>query len=182
MEIIQKKQGSQKETIEELLIRDLTSLEKYIRAFWRFLPIAVCYINPAFKILDISKNFENLFGFTSLEIIGQHLGKIFQESKEIEEMEKVLLKKEVIFKKETTLLTKQGRKFPVNLSVMPREDEEGTLYGYFLAFLDITESKRLEKELKDKIVDLEKFQELVVGRELKMIELKKRIRELESKK
>lgn len=37
------------------------------------------------------------------------------------------------------------------------------------------------KELKQKLAELEKFKELTVGRELKMIELKKKIEELENK-
>jgi len=37
------------------------------------------------------------------------------------------------------------------------------------------------KELKEKIEEMEKFQKLAVGRELKMVELKRKIKELESK-
>ncbi len=40
---------------------------------------------------------------------------------------------------------------------------------------------RRTKELKTKVEELEKFQELTVGRELKMIELKKKIKELEGR-
>ena len=44
---------------------------------------------------------------------------------------------------------------------------------------DVTEQKKAEEELKSKIEELERFNKLSVGRELKMIELKKRIKELE---
>jgi len=51
---------------------------------------------------------------------------------------------------------------------------------------DITERKKVEEELKRskkeleaKISDFERFSKLSIGRELKMVELKKRIRELE---
>ncbi|MCX6814352.1 MAG: PAS domain S-box protein [Candidatus Aenigmarchaeota archaeon] len=44
---------------------------------------------------------------------------------------------------------------------------------------DITEQKKAEEELKSKVEELERFNKLAVGRELKMIELKKRIGELE---
>jgi predicted aldo/keto reductase-like oxidoreductase len=46
---------------------------------------------------------------------------------------------------------------------------------------DITKQKQLEIKLKEKIVDLELFKKLTVGRELKMIELKKEIEELNEK-
>lgn len=45
--------------------------------------------------------------------------------------------------------------------------------------LDITERKHAEEELKRKVEELERFKKLAVGRELKMVELKKRIKELE---
>jgi PAS domain S-box-containing protein len=45
---------------------------------------------------------------------------------------------------------------------------------------DITERKKLEDELKEKIHNLEVFHKVAVGRELKMIELKEKIAELEA--
>ncbi|MBE3136903.1 MAG: PAS domain S-box protein [Thermoplasmata archaeon] len=47
---------------------------------------------------------------------------------------------------------------------------------------DIVKRKKAEKELKEKIDELERFKKLTVDRELKMIELKKRIKELEENK
>ena len=52
---------------------------------------------------------------------------------------------------------------------------------------DITDRKKLEREIAEveketvRLEELEKFRKLTVGRELKMIELKKEIEELKSK-
>ncbi|MCX5706275.1 MAG: PAS domain S-box protein [Candidatus Omnitrophica bacterium] len=46
---------------------------------------------------------------------------------------------------------------------------------------DISKEKELEEELKRRIVELERFQRITVGRELKMKELKARIAELEGR-
>lgn len=47
---------------------------------------------------------------------------------------------------------------------------------------DITERKRVEEEIKKRNIELEKANRLMIGRELKMMELKKRIKELEANK
>jgi PAS domain S-box-containing protein len=166
---------------EDILLNDLLQLESYIRAFWEFLPMPICYVNPAMNILDLGKSLERLLGFSSIELLGENLKKIFSRPKEIQEIEKELQEKGFIFDRETTLLTKEKKEIPVALSVMARRDEKGNVVGYFFAFNDLTERKKFEQEFKEKIRDLEKFQKMAIGRELKMIELKKEIRELKAK-
>jgi PAS domain S-box-containing protein len=48
-------------------------------------------------------------------------------------------------------------------------------------FRDITESKRIQDDLREKIRDLERFSEFAVDRELKMEELEKKVKELEER-
>lgn len=48
--------------------------------------------------------------------------------------------------------------------------------GYFVAiFKDITSQVEKEKELEEKIMELEKMNKLMIGRELKMLELKNKL-------
>jgi len=61
------------------------------------------------------------------------------------------------------------------------KDEEGKPTAVMEISRDITESKRIEQELKKKVHDLERFHKFAVGRELKMKELKDRVRELEER-
>ena len=46
---------------------------------------------------------------------------------------------------------------------------------------EVVERKQIEEKLEVKILELEKFEKIAVGRELKMVELKKKIKELEEK-
>ncbi|MDA3814410.1 MAG: PAS domain-containing protein, partial [Candidatus Cloacimonetes bacterium] len=57
-------------------------------------------------------------------------------------------------------------------------DEAGKITHYLGYIVDITERKRAEEKLKKRLNELETFNRVTVGRELKMIELKKEINEL----
>ncbi len=60
----------------------------------------------------------------------------------------------------------------------PILDDNGNATQMIEYSLDITARKKTEKELKRKIVELERYKKITVERELKMIELKKRLKEL----
>lgn len=167
---------------------DLEDLEIYIREFSAFLPLAVCAVNPLGMIINVNKAAEDLTGYKSFEIVGEHVTSIFLEKKKIEKIEEIV-KKRAIHGKELALVVKKRKKIPVNVSVSGRRDKAGNYIGYFLAFSDITEIKALQgslerkvrertKELQKRVGDLERFHKLTIGRELKMVELKKRIKEL----
>jgi len=57
-------------------------------------------------------------------------------------------------------------------------DEEGTPVALVGGLVDIEARKQMEAQEKDRLETLERFQRLTVGRELKMIELKKEIEHL----
>jgi PAS domain S-box-containing protein len=86
---------------------------------------------------------------------------------------------------ELPLYTKKRDRRDVLLNATTRRDVQGNIIGVIGVGQDITERKQLEKKLEEyakgletKVVELERFQRLTVGRELKMIELKKEIEEL----
>ncbi|MDE1931915.1 MAG: PAS domain S-box protein, partial [Alphaproteobacteria bacterium] len=67
------------------------------------------------------------------------------------------------------------------------KDAAGNVLGVFAAARDVTAQKRAESQLTEqhareleRLAELERFQKLTIGRELKMIELKKELAELKS--
>lgn len=86
---------------------------------------------------------------------------------------------------EFPLYTKNRDRRDVLLNATTRRDVQGNIIGVIGVGQDITERKQLEKKLEEyakgleaKVAELEQFQRLTVGRELKMIELKKEVEEL----
>lgn len=60
----------------------------------------------------------------------------------------------------------------------PVQDKAGETIGVAIFAQDITERKHMEKELRRNVEELEQFNKLAIGRELKMIQLKEEINEL----
>jgi PAS domain S-box-containing protein len=163
---------------KDLLTEDLSDLEGYIDDLWLFLPIPVCFVNSAFNILNASKALEDITNYKGIEIIGESLKKILKDS---EKLFQELDQKGIVRNKEVALLTKEGKEIMVNASAKARKDDEGDILGYFFSFIDLADIKEKEAELHKKIKELEKFQKISIGRELKMAELKKEIERLKKK-
>ena len=115
------------------------------------------------------------------ELIGREWRDLFApESWKVMEEELRRLKRGERSRYEAFLITRDGEKVPVMVSGTPLM--EGKEYrGSIAVFTDIRELKAKEEELEAKVAELEKWYRLTVDRELKMIELKNRIRELEEK-
>lgn len=182
----------EKELEEELkrIQETMIDLETYIQEFGAFLPLPVCSINPLGIIIDTNQAFQKLTKYSASEIVGASVETIFQKKKDITTLLKEVFEKKEVRTQEMVLVAKQKNKIPVTVSISVRQDREGEVIGHFIAITDITEPKKLQeelerkveertKDLQEKIEELEKFYKLAVGRELKMVELKEKIRELE---
>lgn len=192
--VIKKEKKQQK--IEEELSRlkaDFRDLRFYVEQMIFFIPIAICTISGAEKIIDANRSFENLTKFGSLEIAGTFLRNLFREQKKINNLIKAVKKEKTVKTAEIILISKKNTEIPVKVFCGPRKDKKGIIIGYFVAIVDIGETKKFQEkmereinkrtiDLHNKIEELKKFQKLTVGRELKMIELKKEIEELKKNK
>ena len=170
---------------------ELNELIDYINDFLNFLPIPVCDLSSTFYIIQVNKAFEKLTGFDALEITGESVERLFSEKEKIKNIILLLQKNRELQNQELTLIKKNGEEIIVNTFWGTRIKKEGEISGFFLAFIDITPLKKIQQEmeekiristqdLKEKVKELEKFHEIAIGRELKMIELKeenKRLKE-----
>ncbi|MCX6664149.1 MAG: PAS domain S-box protein, partial [Euryarchaeota archaeon] len=132
-------------------------------------------------IIDCNQAAADMIGFSTKEdIIGKNTLELIvlkDREKALEYLKKALeigLVKNV----EYTFLKKDGSEFQAEISASVIQDSSGKPLSFMAITKDITERKKAEKELKEKIDELERFKKLTVGREHKMIELKKEINEL----
>lgn len=126
---------------------------------------------------------ERIFGYKANEVIGKDLHGLITPERYRENAKRGLLK----FKEtgrgaiigqaqDLTALKKDGTEFPIELSVSAIN-----MRGKWCALgtiRDVFERKKTEEELKNQMLELRAFNEMAVGRELRMIEIKKEINQL----
>lgn len=147
----------QRKNAEEALHR---SQQEFISIF-RDNPEAIVYVDEKGIILDINLRFSELFGYSLKEIKGKNINSgIIHPPEKIEEGKnldnKTLSKGYVNF--ETIRKKKDGTLFPVSISGSPILID-GKPQGIIGMFLDITERKTTEEQLKESFKKLQKTME-----------------------
>jgi len=144
----------------------------------------------------------NLTGYSREELIGKGWFEIFipESANEVYDLFINQIKfGEATPYYENPIKTKSGKLLDIAWSNTTQQDTEGNITGVACIGEDITERKNAEekilllnekleqrilertRELEEKNAELERMNKLFVGRELQMIELKKKIKELELK-
>jgi two-component system sensor histidine kinase/response regulator len=72
---------------------------------------------------------------------------------------------------------KSGEEFWESASISPIKNNEGEITHFVAIKQDITERKHIDEDLKRNVEELEQFSKLAIGREMKMIQLKREINE-----
>jgi len=135
----------------ENLQEDLENLERYIEEYSLFLPLAVYSVNPVGIIVDVNQTGKELSKYQEIELIGQDIEIIFKNPKKIKKFFNQTLKKGSIKNREMILVTKNKKEIPVRASASIRQDQEGNIIGCFIALNDITEIKKFQTKLEDKV-------------------------------
>lgn len=142
-------------------------------------------IGPDGKITDVNMATESITGRSRAELIGTDFSDYFTEPEIARAGYETVFREGLVRDYALEIRHQDGRMIPVLYNAQVYRDDEGHVIGVFAAARDVTAQKRIEAELAaqrrmelERISDLEKFQRLTVGRELKMVELKKEIAEL----
>lgn len=103
------------------------------------------------------------------------------DSKNVSELLDKAIKQCTKFDSEYRFMRKDGSYVYVEDRGIVLKDAKGKPYRMLGTMKDITYRKKADDEIKNRTEELERFNRLAVGRELKMIELKNRIEDLEKK-
>jgi two-component system, cell cycle sensor histidine kinase and response regulator CckA len=143
---------------------------------------AVITTDAAGQVTSLNPVAEELTGWKLAEVLGRPIGEVFNIINEETRkpapnpVERVLKEGKVVgLANHSALISREGRESAIDDSAAPIRDSQGRTLGVVMVFHDVTEKRRAEAALRTANSELTAFNRLMVGRELRMIELKKEI-------
>ena len=162
----------------------LRQSEERFKAIAETTPVGIGVVGlPEAAFLYVNPAYENAFGYAKDEILGKGTPDIYWDQAERDAILAVLKKRGNVAQYEVRLKHKDGTMFWGIASVRPITfNGKAALLG---SFTDITDRKKAEEavnrqaeELRRGNEELERFNRIVVDRELRMLELKKEVNAL----
>src|SRR5437879_1830281 len=140
------------------------------------------------KILQANDAVSQLLGFRQDEVVEQSLSRFIspEETREFTAALREVVERGVTRNARLNPRSASGEIIPTTLNASALRDSDGKVIGAIGILRDmrayeevVRDLEQSKTELQEKILDLEKFEEVVVGRELKMIALEKELENLE---
>lgn len=172
------------------ILRDMRELDKaraYAESLIKNAPDPVFVSDLEGKILQANDAVYTLLGFRTDEVVEQSLSRFIsaEETREFMEALKEVVEHSVTRNARLNPRSASGEIIPTNLNASALRDPDGHVIGAIGILHDmrayervVCDLERSKAELQEKILDLEKFEEVVVGRELKMMALEKELEKI----
>ncbi len=159
--------------------------EERLSSLIEAIPDAIFFKDGEGRWLITNKTAKDLFNLHGFDWYGKTDAQLAKERPEFAEAHKGCIagdkmawdKGNLIIDNET-LTDDDGNIQYFEVRKMPLYDDDGTPKALVVIGENITERKQSEMELKERMQELERFQRITVGREHKMLELKKEVNEL----
>lgn len=135
------------------------------------------------EILTWNFGAKEIFGYSEEEIVGKKLNILVPSDLMWEKQSNLVVVKQgkSVSHQKTQRLKKNGDLVNVIMNISPIFDKSMTVIGISIIARDIDLEEKERREIEEKNKEMEKLNKVMVGREIKMVELKKRIEELEAK-
>ena len=125
-----------------------------------------------------NKAMERIYGFSIKDNLGKNINNMNIYSEVMDNTIISVIKKRGRFSGEVEVTHKDGHRFFVLLTASMVKNKKGKPMAMVSIVKDVTKRKKAENALKEKVEELERINKLMIGRELKMIELKREIARL----
>jgi PAS domain S-box-containing protein len=173
------------------VLRDMRELDKaraYAESLIKNAPDPVFVSDLEGKILEANDAVSELLGFRRDEVVEQSLSRFIseEETREFTAALREVVERGVTRNARLNPRAATGEVIPTSLNASALRDADGNVIGAIGVLRDmrayeevVRDLEQSKTELQEKILDLEKFEEVVVGRELKMIALEKELESLQ---
>lgn len=138
------------------------------------------------KILLFNSGAEEMLGYKAENVIGKNWFELFVPEEIRDTIYKVFLDivsgdTQFLEQYDNEILKKNGKKITVRWHTSAIRGSKNEIEGIIASAVDISKIIEIETKLGDKIAELENLNRFMVSRELKMIELKEKIKKYEEK-
>ena len=163
---------------------EIRKSKEYIEKLNNALADAIFIVKlPERKIEYANAAVERIFGYSVEECVGQATSIFYRSEDEFldfgRRLKSVIEQGRDILHVEQLLKRKTGEFFLSEITITFLKEEDRVVRVISIV-RDITENKKAEIEIKKRVKELEDFYEMAVGRELRMKELKEKIKKLEA--
>ena len=171
----------------ELISTSAKQASQYARSLIEASMDPLVTISPEGKITDVNEASIKVTGVSREKLIGTDFSDYFTEPQKAREGYIKVFENSFVSDYPLTIRHKDGKLTDVLYNASVYKDDKGNVLGVFAAARDVTAQKKLESDAAERqnelerLAELERFRKLTVGRELKMIELKKENEELRAK-
>jgi PAS domain S-box-containing protein len=163
----------------------LRSASQYVRSLVEASLDPLVTISPEGKITDVNAATVTVTGEPREKLIGTDFSDYFTEPAKARSGYREVFEKGFVTDYPLTIRHRDGRLSDVLYNASVYRDAQEKVLGVFAAARDVTAQKLAEAEVAEqrnremeRLLELERFQKLTIGRELKMIELKREIIEI----
>ena len=160
----------------------LKESETKFRLLYEKAPVPYHTLSPAGLITDVNEKWCQTFGYTKEDVIGKPIFDFISEHERAQAeksfAQKISDKKPYVGGNEREYQTKNGEKKLFVIHDFFLFDEKGNVISVYTTIEDVTENKTIENNLKEKIDELERYKDITINREMKMMELKNEINDL----
>jgi PAS domain S-box-containing protein len=145
-------------TAEKEARKTIRKAETLFAQLFQNSPLAIVMLNDKGTVVQINKGFEEMFGFTQSELSGKELNQFIVPDALVSEGNDLnsLITSYRVIRIETHRIRKDGARLSVIIYGVPVHLDDTTI-GIFGVYVDITESKKVEEELKIRNIELDNF-------------------------